>query len=68
MHYEIEVKYNVNAIWEECVKKVIGLYNEDTKKEITNPKEVRDIPGIYGLISEVVGHIKIGIEEEEAKN
>ena len=68
MHYEIEVKYNVNAIWNECVKKVTGLYNEDTGKEINLPKEVAKVPGIYGLISEVVGHIKQGIEEDEVKN
>ena len=68
MHYEIEVKYNVNAIWDECVKKVQGLFDEDTDKEITDPKKVREIPGIYGLVSEVVGHIKKGIDEEESKN
>ena len=68
MHYEIEVKYNINAIWNECVKKVTGLFNEDTGKEITAPKDVKNIPGIYGLITEVVGHIKRGIDEGEAKN
>ena len=68
MHYEIEVKYNINAIWNECVKKVTGLFNEDTEKEITVPKDVKNIPGIYGLITEVVGHIKRGIDEVEAKN
>ena len=68
MHYEIEVKYNVNAIWNECVKKVSGLFDEESGKEITDPKKVREIPGIYTLISEVVGHIKQGIEEDEAKN
>jgi len=68
MHYEIEVKYNINAIWNECVKKVTGLFNEDTGKEITVPKDVKNIPGIYGLITEVVGHIKRGIDEVEAKN
>ena len=68
MHYEIEVKYNINAIWNECVKKVTGLFNEDTDKEVTDPREVKKIPGIYGLITEVVGHIKHGIDEGEAKN
>lgn len=68
MHYEIEVKYNINAIWTECVKKVTGLFNEDDGKEVTTPKDVKNIPGIYGLITEVVGHIKRGIEEDEAKN
>jgi len=68
MHYEIEVKYNINAIWNECVKKVTGLFNEDTNKEVTAPGEVKKIPGIYGLITEVVGHIKRGIDEGEAKN
>jgi len=68
MHYEIEVKYNINAIWNECVKKVTGLFNEDTGQAITAPKDVKNIPGIYGLITEVVGHIKRGIDEGEAKN
>jgi hypothetical protein len=68
MHYEIEVKYNINAIWEECVKKVMGLVDEESGKEISDPKKVKNIPGIYGLITEVVGHIKKGIDEEEVKN
>lgn len=68
MHYEIEVKYNVNAIWEECVKKVLGLVDEESGKEITDPKKVQGIPGIYTLITEVVGHIKKGIDEVEVKN
>lgn len=68
MHYEIEVKYNINAIWDDCVKKVYGLFDEETNKEITSPKAVRGIPGIFTLISEVVGQIKKGIDEEESKN
>ena len=68
MHYEIEVKYNINAIWNECVKKITGLFDEDSGKEKTAPKEVSEIPGIYGLITEVVGHIKRGIEATESKN
>lgn len=64
---EIEFHTNANAIWDECVKKVNHLFDENGK-EITDPKAVRSIPGIYGLITEVVGHIKKGIEEEEAKN
>ena len=70
MHYEIEVKYNINAIWDDCVKKVSGLFWDDGKvdKEYTSPKEIMKIPGIYTLISEVVGHIKKGIDEDESKN
>ena len=64
---EVEIHTNANDIWLACVKKVIGLVNEKDK-EITSPKEVLEVPGIYGLITEVVGHIKQGIEEEESKN
>ena len=68
MNVEVEIHTNANAIWDECVKKVIGLFDEDTGKEITDPKKVRGIPGIYGLITDVVAYIKRGIEEEEVKN
>lgn len=64
---EIEIHTNANAIWMGCIKKVNGLFDEKDKG-ISSPKEVLDIPGIYGLITEVVAHIKQGIEEEEAKN
>ena len=67
MNVEVEIHTNANAIWDDCVKKVSGLYDENDK-ELTDPKKVRNIPGIYGLITEVVAHIKKGIEEEEVKN
>jgi len=64
MDIEVEIHTNANAIWDDCVKKVHGLFDEDSDKEITAPQKVREIPGIYGLITEVVAHIKKGIEEE----
>ena len=68
MDVEVEIHTNANAIWDACVKKVHGLFDEDSGKEITTSLKVRDVPGIYGLITEVVAHIKKGIEEEDAKN
>ena len=67
---EVEVHTNANAIWLDCVKNVSGLFWDDGKgeKEYTTPKEILKIPGIYGLVTEVVGHIKQGIDEEESKN
>ena len=70
MDVEVEIHTNANAIWADCVKKVNGLFWDDGKgeKEYTNPKDVLKIPGVYGLVTEVVGHIKKGIDEEESKN
>ena len=65
MDVEVEIHTNANSIWDGCVKKVHGLFNEDSGKEIIDPLKVRDIPGIYGLITEVVAHIKKGIETEQ---
>jgi len=67
MNVEVEIHTNANAIWDECVKRVTGLFDENDK-EITDPKKVRNIPGIYGLITEVVAQIKKGIDEEKSKN
>ena len=67
MNVEVEIHTNANAIWNDCVKKVNGLFDENDK-EITIPSKVMEIPGIYGLITDVVAHIKLGIEEEEIKN
>ena len=67
MNVEVEIHTNANAIWNDCVKKVNGLFDENDK-EITIPSKVMEIPGIYGLITDVVAYIKLGIEEEEIKN
>jgi hypothetical protein len=62
----IDFDSNVNAIWDECVLRVHNLHG--SAGEITDPKVVRNIRGIYGLITEVVAHIKQGLTEEESKN
>lgn len=58
---EMNIETKANEIWDLCVISIQGLFN-DNKKEITDPKEVQKIPGIYGLITEVVAQIKKGIE------
>ena len=65
---KIEIETHANQIWDACVKKVTGLVDEATKKPIDNVKAIRAIPGIYGLITEVVAHIKAGIEALDEKN
>jgi hypothetical protein len=65
---ELDIKTNANAIWDTCVQKVTGITDASTGKEITDPKKVREIKGIYKLITEVVGEIKKGLDEEELKN
>ena len=65
---EMSIETHANDIWDGCVTKVSGLFDDETKKEITNPVEVRKIPGIYGLITETVAFIKRGIEEIDEKN
>lgn len=65
---ELEIKTNACAIWNSCVKKVLGFVDADTKQPITDPRKVAAIPGMFSLISEVVGHIKKGFDEEELKN
>lgn len=66
---EIMVNYeqHANDIWRACVKKVSGLADEDGA-EITDPKKVADIPGMYALITEVVAEIKRGLTEADLKN
>jgi hypothetical protein len=49
------------------VSAVHNLFDWDNK-EITDPKAIRKIPGIYGLVTEVVGKIRQGITEAEIKN
>lgn len=67
---EVEIHTNANAIWCDCVNKVYNFFWDDGKgeKEYTSPREVLKVPGIYGLVTEVVGHIKKGIDEKEIKN
>lgn len=64
---ELEVKSNANEIWDSCVLKVSGLVGDDGK-EIIEAKAVRKIPGVYGLVTEVVAHIRKGFEESDQKN
>ncbi len=64
--FGMTVKTHAVEIWDECVTKVIGL--NDGEKPILKPKAVREIPGIYELITEVVAIIKQGITEEDSKN
>jgi hypothetical protein len=64
---ELEIKSHANEIWDLCVVKVHGFVDE-AGKEITDPKAVRKVPGVYGLVTEVVAEIRKGITEEEAKN
>ena len=65
---ELEIQTHANDIWDSCVKKVEGLIDEKTKVPITDPKSIRGIPGIYGLITEVVAEIKKGLEAQDSKN
>ena len=66
---EITVNYDLHAndIWRACVKKVSGLQDE-AGVEITEPKKVADIPGMYSLITEVVAEVKRGLTEADLKN
>ena len=65
---EITIETHALEIWRECVQRVHNL--RVGPDEITSPKEVAEIPGIYDLITEVVAHIKKGLEitEHDAKN
>ena len=64
--YSMDVKTHAVEIWDECVTTVTGLVGDSGP--ITDPKQVRAIPGIYGLVTEVVAVIKRGISEDELKN
>lgn len=66
---EMEMEYttNANEIWDLKVRKVNGLF-DDKGNEITDPKKVREIGGVYELITEVVAEVKKGIPEQERKN
>lgn len=63
----MKVETHANEVWLECVDQVLGLYGEDDKP-ITAPKDVLKIPGVYELITEVVGVIKKGLTEADEKN
>ena len=63
---EMTVETHANEIWDACVTKVNGL--NDGEKPILDPKKVREIPGIYELITEVAGIIKQGLTETDLKN
>lgn len=66
---EVSVNYDLHAndIWRACVKKISGLQDENDT-EITDPKKVADIPGMYSLITELVAEIKRGLTETDLKN
>ena len=64
----IDLESHNNDIWDACVTSVENVIDEDTNKPVTKPLAIRNIPGIYGLVTEVVAHIKGGIEALEEKN
>ncbi len=63
---QIEYKSNASAVWDECVSKISGLVGDD--KEITDPGKVKALPGTYGLITEMVGHIRRELTSTDSKN
>lgn len=63
----IDVQTHANEIWDACVKKVSGLC-DDNGVEITDPRKVRAVPGVYGLVTEVVAEIKTGLTAVQLKN
>ena len=65
--FRMDVETHANAIWKECVVRVEGLRDENDKP-ITKPEDVLKVPGIYGLVTEVVAQIKRGLTEQEIKN
>ena len=64
---ELEIKTNANEIWDLCAIRVNNFF-DPSGKPLSDPKEIRKIPGIYGLVTEVVAKIRQGITEAEAKN
>jgi len=64
---ELEIKPHANEMWDLCVTKISGLFDE-AGKEIADPKAARKIPGSYGLITEVAAEIRKGIGEADSKN
>ncbi len=65
--FGMTVKTHAVEIWDECVTKVVGI-GIDGGAPITDPKKVREIPGIYELVSEMAAVIKRGLTEEDSKN
>jgi hypothetical protein len=63
----IDVHTHANEIWDACVKKVSGFCDENGV-ELADPKKVRAVPGVYGLVTEVVAEIKTGLTAEQSKN
>ena len=64
---KIEYKLNATAVWDACVKKVTGLKDENGKA-ITDPSVIKTLPGTYGLITEVAGHIRRELRDTDSKN
>ena len=65
----MDLESHVCDIWDDCVTKVDNIFDDDKPTlAIAKPLVVRNIPGTYGLITEVVAHIKQGFEAQEEKN
>jgi len=66
---EVDFDFELNAtdVWKECVTKIEGLIDEKDKP-ITSPTAALAVPGIYGLVTEVVGHIRQGLDGVDRKN
>ena len=65
--FGMTVETHAVEIWDACVTKVVGLFDVNDKA-ITDPKAVREIPGIYELVTEVAAVIKRGLTEADSKN
>ena len=65
--FGMTVKTHAVEIWDACVTKVTNIEDMDGKP-ITDPKAVREIPGIYEMVTEVAAVIKRGLTEEDSKN
>ena len=65
----MDLESHVCDIWDDCVIRVDNIFDDDKPTvTITKPLAVRNIQGTYGLITEVVAHIKQGFEAQEEKN
>ena len=66
----MDLESHICDIWDDCVIRVDNIEEKDKSPTVTiaKPRAVREIPGSYGLITEVVAHIKQGFEAQEEKN
>ncbi len=65
--FGMTVKTHAIEIWDAKVTKVNGIWDTEGNA-ITDPEKVRNIPGIYELVSEVAAIIKRGLTEADSKN